>query len=313
MRNESPALLFGATSIIGYTLARRFAPCVTPVVNPHTVAHAASAWRRVGVEDAALLSGVLSLRPLPLVVYCHAVCDIAKCEVNPQWAEALNVGSVATLLDLLPAETRLVYVSSDHVFGGNGLYAEDAAPCPISVYGHTRIEAERYVRARPRSLVIRVGLPIGPSINGRTGHLDWLRYRSRRGLPITIVRDEYRSVVWAEDLAERVMTLARSEVCGLRHVPARRALGRPELATYLMQRQGLLPTFTLQSRAEQAVPHLGHVELVSRYADVYGMPLRSVVDEEAPPGYQEPAGLGSPQRPIGAPAIALTPAAGPMS
>lgn len=283
MRSEPPALLFGATSIIGFTLARLFPQGVTPVANPYTAAHAAAAWQRVGVEDATLLRAVLGVRPIPLVIYCHAVCDVAKCEANPEWARVLNVGSVETLLELLPAETRLVYVSSDHVFGGDGVYTEECAPSPISAYGRTRVEAERRVLARPSALVIRAGLPIGPSLNGRTGHLDWLRYRCQRGLPITIVRDEFRSAVWAAELAERVMLLARSDVCGLRHVPARRVLGRPELATYLMRRQGLPPAFALQSRAQQAVPHLGHVELRSRYADAYSAPLASVVDAPVVP------------------------------
>ena len=276
MRSESPALLFGATSIIGFALARLFPRSVTPVANPYTGAQVAAAWRRLCVEDPVLLGAVLASRPVPLLIYCHAVCDVAKCQANPEWAYALNVSSVETLLGLLPAQTRLVYVSSDHVFGGDGIYTEDCAPSPISAYGQTRVQAEQRVLARPASLVIRAGLPIGSSVNGRTGHLDWLRYRFQRGLPITIVHDEFRSAVWAADLAQRVMLLAHSEVCGLRHVPARRVVGRPELARILMQQQGLPPLFTLESRTQQRVPHLGSVEIQSRYADAYSAALPSV-------------------------------------
>jgi dTDP-4-dehydrorhamnose reductase len=277
MHSEPPALLFGATSIIGFTVARLFPERVTPVANPFNGAHAAAAWRQVRVEDAVLLRSVFAPGSLRLVIYCHAVCDVAKCEADPGWAHDINVGGVETVLELLPAATRFVYVSSDHVFGGDGAYSEDCMPSPISVYGCTRVAAEQRVLSRPGSLVIRAGLPIGPSLNRRTGHLDWLRYRYRRGLPITIVRDESRSAVWAEDLAERVMALADSTVCGLRHVAAHRAVGRPELAQYLMERQGLPPAFALASRAEQAVPHLGHVEIRSRYADEYSVPLPPVV------------------------------------
>jgi len=276
MRSESPALLFGATSIIGFTLARLFPQSVTPVANPYTGAQPAAAWQRTRVEDAVLMRAVLASRPVALVIYCHAVCDVAKCQANPGWAHALNVGSIETLLDLLPAQTRLVYVSSDHVFGGDGIYTEDCAPSPISAYGQTRVQAEQRVLSRPGSLVIRAGLPIGPSVNGRTGHLDWLRYRCQRGLPITIVSDEFRSAVWAADLAQRVMLLAQSEVCGLRHVPARRLVGRPELACALMRQQGLPPLFALESRVQQRVPHLGSVEIQSRYADAYSAALPSV-------------------------------------
>lgn len=283
MRSEPPALLFGATSIIGFTIARLFRAEVTPVANPFNGSRAAATWRRVRVEDPRVLEEALAQRPLPLVIYCHAVCDVAKCEADATWARAINVGSVETLLDLLPVDTRLVYVSSDHVFGGDGVYTEDCVPSPISAYGRTRVEAEEHVRSRRGSLVIRAGLPIGPSVNGRTGHLDWLRYRYRRGLPMTIVRDEFRSAVWAEDLAQRVMALARSSVSGVRHVPAQRAVGRPELAHYLMTLQGLAPTFALAGRAQQAVPHLGHVELQSRYADEYSAALPSVVEGCVPP------------------------------
>ena len=276
MRSDSPALLFGATSIIGFTLARLFPRSVTPLANPYTGAQPAAGWQRIRVEDPVLLRAVFASRPVPLVIYCHAVCDVAKCQANPEWAHALNVGSVETLLDLLPAQTRLVYVSSDHVFGGDGIYTEDCAPSPISVYGQTRVQAERRVLSRPGSLVIRAGLPIGPSVNGRTGHRDWLRYRFQRGLPITIVSDEFRSAVWAADLAQRVMLLAQSEVCGLRHVPARRVVGRPELARALMRQQGLPPMFALESRAQQRVPHLGSVEIQSRYTDAYSAALPSV-------------------------------------
>src|SRR5262249_51257680 len=152
----------------------------------------------------------------------------------PEWARKINVGHVRTVLSALPAHTRLVYLSSDHVFGGDGIYDEESATCPISAYGRTRVDAERLVLGRPGSLVVRVGLPIGPSLNGRTGHLDWLRYRSERNFPMTIVSDEHRSAVLADHLACRVLQLAESSVVGIRHVTATRAVSRIELANHLL-------------------------------------------------------------------------------
>ena len=141
------------------------------------------------------------------------------------------------------------------------------------------MEAEQLVLKRPQSLVIRTGLAIGPSPNGRTGHLDWLRYRTQRQLPITIVEDEYRSVAWAEDLARRVMALARSGKTGVRHIPATRVVSRIELAHYLLQRLGLEARFHCESRHQRSTPHLGRVELASTYRDELSIPLPSVVDK----------------------------------
>lgn len=174
----------------------------------------------------------------------------------------------------------MVYVSSDHVFGGDGTYDEFSPPCPISVYGRTRVEAEQLVFERPQSLVIRTGLAIGPSPNGRTGHLDWLGYRAQRNLPITIVQDEYRSVVWAEDLAARVMELAKGQEAGVRHIISTRAVSRIELAQYLFKRLGLHASFHCESRHQRPTPHIGRVELKSTYQDEFATPLPSVVDSQ---------------------------------
>jgi dTDP-4-dehydrorhamnose reductase len=124
---------------------------------------------------------------------------------------------------------------------------------------------------------VRAGLWIGPSATGRVGHLDWLRDRHRRGLPMTVVADEHRSAVWAEDAARRVWELARSTVTGIRHIVATRAVSRPALAAYLNDRFAIGAVFELEPRARRRTPHLGRVELATRYRDALAEPLPSVV------------------------------------
>ncbi|MCX5741068.1 MAG: sugar nucleotide-binding protein, partial [Proteobacteria bacterium] len=207
------------------------------------------------------------------------VCNVETCETSPAFAHTVNVEGTRILLAHLPAATRLVYLSSDHVFGGDaGPYREDSPVAPISVYAQTRVAAEALVRARPNSLVIRSGLWIGPSSTGKIGHLDWLRDRHRRGLPMTIVSDEIRSAMWAEDGARRVWELARSTITGVRHVIATRAVARPELATYVSQHFGIGATFATQPRRTRQLPHIGNVELSTAFSDALAAPLASVLD-----------------------------------
>ena len=69
-----------------------------------------------------------------------------KCEQAPAWAREINVTGLERLIEVLPPTTRLVYCSSDHVFGGRDAgYDENDSPDPVSVYGRTREEAERLV------------------------------------------------------------------------------------------------------------------------------------------------------------------------
>ncbi len=277
--NSSTILLFGATSILGFNLARFFPDNLTPFTSPGNSAPLVQAWPTLNLEDPDWVEDVLSQYQPDILLYCHAVCDVPKCEADPDWAYQVNVQHLQRVLHLLPEHTRMVYVSSDHVFGGDGIYDERSKPCPISVYGHTRVEAEQLVLKRDTSLVIRTGLAIGPSPNGRTGHLDWLRYRTDHNLPITIVEDEYRSTVWVEDLAVRVMALVQSPQIGIRHVTATQAISRVELANYLLDRLGLNLNFHRESRHQRSVPHIGRVELASRFTGELSQPLTSVLQD----------------------------------
>ena len=250
-----------------------------PFCNPYTQLSHCRHWRRLRLEDEEALQDLLEQRPA-LILYCGGICDVEKCERNPSWAWQINVGAVEKLLRLLPESTRLVYCSSDHVFGGErGPYLESSSPDPISVYGKTRVAAERLVSERGgKTLILRLGLPIGPSIDGKSGHLDWLRYRTQRNLPITVVEDESRSVAWSCDLAERVLAFAESPICGIRHVVSSRCVGRLELATYLNQRFGLNATLRVGKRKERKFPHLGRVDLQTEWNDALACPLPDVLD-----------------------------------
>lgn len=274
-------ILFGATSILGFNLARLFPRTILPFVTPGSRAPSLRHWPVLNLEDRAWPKALFQQCQPDFLLYCHAVCDVPKCEAAPEWAREINVEHVRRVLAALPAATRLIYVSSDHVFGGDGVYDEASSPCPISVYGRTRVEAENLILSRQGSLAIRVGLPIGLSPNGRTGHMDWLRYRIQRQLPITIVHDEYRSVVWAGDLALRVMQLARSAETGIRHVTATRAVSRVELADYLLSESRTSANFSRESRHERAAPHIGRVELATIHRGELSRPLPSVLAGES--------------------------------
>jgi len=285
-------LLFGATSILGFNLARRF-PGIVPFITRANRAPSIRRWPTLHCEDPQWLTSVFAHYRPELLLYCHAVCDVPKCEAQPAWTREINIEHTRRTIAALPPQSRLVYVSSDHVFGGDGIYDEASSPCPISVYGDSRAVAEELVLRRSGSLVIRVGLPIGPSPTGRAGHWDWLRYRTKRNLPITIVQDEYRSAVWASDLSERIMALALSTETGIRHVAATRIVSRIELADHLIRQLGLRAAYQRESRHQRAAPHLGYVGLATRYRGDLFEPLACVLDQSTFPEFTTPFGSTS--------------------
>jgi len=276
-------LLFGASSMLGWSIVQgaiRAEIAVAAFCNGNTRILPAGAAHRIDLDDEPSVEELFRTIPPPaLIIHCAGVCDVADCERSPEFARAANVDATRFLVAHAPPTSRIVYCSSDHVFGGDaGPYFEDSPPAPISVYGRTRVDAEALIRSRANTLVIRSGLWIGPSGNGRIGHLDWLRSRHRRSLPMTVVSDEIRSAVWANDAAARVWQLARSTVTGTRHITATRAIDRPALAAYVNARFSIGATFDTAPRATRAAPHLGNVELATRFADAYAAPLVSPVE-----------------------------------
>jgi dTDP-4-dehydrorhamnose reductase len=278
MLTAADSFLFGASSMLGWSIVRSSGLALTAFCNGHTRTLPAGVERGIHLDDELAVSQLFADERPDLIIHCAGVCDVDRCEDSPDFAWSVNVDGTRILADYAPPETRIVYCSSDHVFGGDhGPYDEDSPPAPISVYGHTRVAAERILLARPNTLVIRSGLWIGPSATGRIGHLDWLRYRHDRGLPMTVVHDEIRSAVWAEDAARRVGELARSSLTGIRHLTATRALARPELAEYLVEKFELGARFETRSRHDSPYPHLGNVELATKFEDALAAPLPSVI------------------------------------
>lgn len=264
--------------MLGWSILRAAGGMVTAFCNAQTKFTHDEICAGIDLDDEDAMRELFEQQQPSLIVNCAGVCDVGTCEQSPDFAHVVNVEGTRVLLAHAPRDARIVHLSSDHVFSGeSGPYDEDSPTDPISVYGRTRVEAEALVAERPNTLLIRAGLWIGPSSTGRIGHLDWLRDRHRRGLPMTVVADEHRSAVWAEDAARRVWDLARSSVTGLRHIVADRIVSRPELARYLNERFEIGATFDLEPRAQRKTPHLGHVDLRTRYTDVLAAPLPSVV------------------------------------
>jgi dTDP-4-dehydrorhamnose reductase len=272
-------LLFGATSMLGWSILRtRGAQDVTAFSNAGTRGHHDGIDRGIDLDDEAEVAALFAHEQPQLIINCAGVCDVGTCEESPEFAHTVNVEGTRVLLAHAPASARIVHCSSDHVFSGDtGPYFEDTPPDPLSVYGRTRVQAEALVAARPNTLTVRAGLWIGPSASGRNGHLDWLRDRHRRNLPMTVVADEQRSAVWAEDAARRVWQLARAAVTGVRHVVAERVVARPALATYLNEHFAIGARFDLESRSQRKAPHLGNLDLRTRYRDELAAPLPAVV------------------------------------
>jgi dTDP-4-dehydrorhamnose reductase len=177
------------------------------------------------------------LRDKPaLVIHCAALTNTPTCQKNPELARKLNV-EVTAVLAGLAAEIPFFLFSTDLVFDGRkGNYDESAAVNPLSVYGETKIAAEKIVLANPRHSVVRTSLNGGVSPTGDRGFNEQLRQAFQNGQKLTLFTDEFRCPIPAIETARAVWELAGKSAAGLYHVAGAERLSRWEIGCLLAVR-----------------------------------------------------------------------------
>jgi dTDP-4-dehydrorhamnose reductase len=112
------------------------------------------------------------------------------------------VNSAAYLCALSGPATRRILLSTDMVFDGQQApYRDDDPPSPLSVYGRAKAETEAM-----GDCVVRTSLIYDFERGNR--QVDWLLDTIARGERCRLFRDEFRSPIWAVNLAEALLELA---------------------------------------------------------------------------------------------------------
>ena len=179
---------------------------------------------------ADLQSAVSSVRPTH-VIHLAALTSVADAFSEPARAELLNVAATRALAEAAAiVGARLVYCSTDMVFGGDRApYREADPPAPLSVYGRSKAAAERLVADFANTLIVRppllFGLPIGPRHSTFAQQLAALQ----SGTPLKLFTDEFRTPLWLGDAARAIAGLAGGDRTGLIHLAGPERLSRFDL------------------------------------------------------------------------------------
>jgi dTDP-4-dehydrorhamnose reductase len=174
------------------------------------------------------------------VLHAAGVCDLDICELRPQYAYDINVSGANNIVDVFSPSCYLMYLSADLVFSGiappaSG-YSETDDPDPVSVVGKTFVQAEQQFRRAPRFSIVRLGLPMGTSIDNEKGAIDFIEGRLRRNLPMSLFHDEYRSCIDCDELADIVIELFSREVFGLFHCGGPRPVSLYEIGKQILMK-----------------------------------------------------------------------------
>lgn len=205
------------------------------------------------------------------VIHCAGVCDLDVCEERPEWAHALNVQGTRAVADVFGNDIPILYMSTDLVFSGynspTGGYTEDDETDPINVVGKPFAEAEEYIQRCKDHCIVRLRLPLGNSILGNKGAIDWIEGRFRRNLPVTLFYDEYRICIDCEVIGRITVAVLALELRGLFHLGGeKKTWSLFDIGKYVLEKGGYSPDLLngrMRYQEENGPPRIGDVSLNS--------------------------------------------------
>ncbi len=210
-------LLLGATGQVGHALRRTLAPL-----------GAAYAPGRAAVDLTDLTSVREAVRELgpDLIVNAAAYTDVDGAEKEPERAARINAEAPRVLAEAARAvEAWLVHYSTDYVFGGGkrAPYTEADAPSPISVYGRTKRDGEKAIRAvGGRHVILRTSWMYSRRRSNFVRTMLGLAVENDR---LTVVDDQIGVPTWAgwcaeatASICERLLAEDDAALSGLYHL-----------------------------------------------------------------------------------------------
>lgn len=139
------------------------------------------------------------------IVHLAAVVGFGACNADPVRAESLNVGGTRALLAARQRGQLLLFASTGSVYGAvpNGLCDETVEPHPLSLYGRTKLAAERMVLDAGDSVAFRFATAFGLSPRMRVDLLvnEFVYSATHRGYLVVYDPQAKRTIIHVRDMA----------------------------------------------------------------------------------------------------------------
>lgn len=249
LSSDTSILITGASGALGWVLARRLAGicAVTGTYLSHENVPEGVTPVRMDLKDPESVAMTMGTHRPDVVIHAAAMTNPDDCERDPVAAQAVNLyGSAALAERAGRLGCRVVYVSTDLVFDGKrGDYREHDEACPVSVYGRTKMDAERVFlelpggSGLPRPAVIRSSLIYGWGGPASGTFLSGLVATLRSGSKMRLFTDQMRNPVLEDDIADAVVLAIGHDLEGIYHAGGPEQVSRLEFGKAVCEAFGL--------------------------------------------------------------------------
>jgi dTDP-4-dehydrorhamnose reductase len=271
--------IFGATGMLGKTLMRQWT-----VDQGDEVTGLGSA--QADIRDSTQVERAIQQSKPDWIVLAAAYTDVDGCEINPTLASAVNTqGSVNVARAAATAGAKLLFVSTDYVFGGNNStpYEAGDARNPINAYGKSKADGEvKILSILPSACIVRTSWLFGPG--GKCFPDTILKLAATRP-ELEVVNDQRGCPTYTLDLADAIITLCKSEARGIIHCTNRGVCTWFDFAGEIIRQAGLKTVVrpTTSEKFVRPAPRPKYSVLSAASLSAHGIEMRKW--QETLPGY----------------------------
>lgn len=208
-------LVTGCNGQLGRAIRKEYAKDEVEFINTDVVEGEGVVSLDITDVDA-VLKLVRETKP-DVIINCAAHTNVDKCE--EQWDLAYKINAIGPRnLSIAATEqnAKMIHVSTDYVFEGNGTrpYTEFDDPNPVSAYGKTKLEGERFVKQfAAKHFILRTAWLYGDGKN----FVKTMLALSENHDEISVVCDQKGSPTSAVELAKMIHYLEPTDNYGLFH------------------------------------------------------------------------------------------------
>jgi dTDP-4-dehydrorhamnose reductase len=199
-------LVTGASGQLGLAMGEKLKAQSIPFLGVNS--------KELNITQAVFVDDFLQKHLPSVVVNCAAWTDVDGAEVNEDRANQINaLGPKYLASSSKKIGAKLVQISTDYVFSGefNAPLKENAEANPVSVYGRSKYEGERYVQEiyPEGTYIVRTAWLYSP--NGKNFAKTMMHLALSNDDEIRLVSDQFGQPTSAGDLADQIIKLVLHE------------------------------------------------------------------------------------------------------
>lgn len=229
-------LVTGCNGQLGRAIRKEYADSNVEFIN--TDVTEGDGVKALDITDVnAVLKMVEETKP-DVIINCAAHTNVDACETQWDLAYKINaIGPRNLSIAASKAGAKMIHVSTDYVFEGNGTrpYTEFDEPNPVSAYGKTKLEGENFVKAfADKYFILRTAWLYG---EGKNFVKTMLRLAETHD-EVSVVSDQLGSPTSAVELAKMIHYLEPTENYGIFHATCEGDTNWAEFAEAIFKRAG---------------------------------------------------------------------------